>query len=87
MLPLAVGKIPPIGLRVRHLLGLVALVTHQDILGNGWAAAGMLRVVQTMNNSIYAPELVEQSANLTSWINEILDGVWMYQVRYAFGSL
>lgn len=40
----------------------------------------MLRVVQTMNNSIYASELVQQSKNVTSWINEILDGVWENQV-------
>lgn len=42
----------------------------------------MLRVVQTMNSSIYADELVEESANITIWINDILDGVWAYQVSY-----
>jgi hypothetical protein len=47
--------------------------------GNGWAAAGMLRVVQTMNNSMFASDFVAQSNNLTSWINEILNGVWANQ--------
>lgn len=49
-------------------------------IGNGWAAAGMLRVAQTMNSSIHAQELVQQSSDLTNWINEILNGVWPYQV-------
>lgn len=33
-----------------------------------------------MNHSIYADQLVEQSVNLTNWVNEILGGVWTYQV-------
>lgn len=66
-------------------LWLVAPVNHRNAIGNRWAAAGMLRVVQIMNNSIYASELAEQSADLTSWINEILDGIWIYQVcKIAF---
>ncbi|KIM83914.1 hypothetical protein PILCRDRAFT_68878 [Piloderma croceum F 1598] len=61
----------------------VALGTWQDNLhwatGNGWAAAGMLRVMETMNNSAYANQLVAQTSNMTSWINEIMTGVWTYQ--------
>jgi hypothetical protein len=49
--------------------------------GNGWAAAGMLRVMETMKHSAYADELVAQTSNMTSWINEIMTGVWTYQVR------
>lgn len=41
----------------------------------------MLRVMETMNNSAYADQLVAQMSNMTSWINEIMTGVWAYQVR------
>jgi len=61
----------------------IALGTWQDNIhwgtGNGWAAAGMLRVMETMTNSIYADDLVAQTNNMTSWINEILTGVWVNQ--------
>jgi len=61
----------------------VVLGAWQDSLhwstGNGWAAAGMLRVMETMKNSAYADQLVAQTNNVTSWINEIMTGVWTYQ--------
>ena len=41
----------------------------------------MLRVAQTLNHSVYADQLVEQSVNLTNWVNEILGGVWAHQVK------
>jgi rhamnogalacturonyl hydrolase YesR len=50
-------------------------------LGNAWAAAGMLRVLQTLRYSRQAPNFVQQQANLTSWIHEILDSSMNYQVR------
>jgi len=48
-------------------------------LGNAWAAAGMLRVHQTLNHSSQAKQFQGQQANLTSWINEILEASWAHQ--------
>ncbi|KAF9452154.1 hypothetical protein P691DRAFT_722454 [Macrolepiota fuliginosa MF-IS2] len=47
--------------------------------GNAWAAAGMLRVHQTLNHSSLAGQFVAQQANLTQWINEILETSWAHQ--------
>ncbi|KAK0242478.1 glycoside hydrolase family 105 protein [Armillaria nabsnona] len=47
--------------------------------GNAWAAAGMLRVLMTMNHTAQADQFTGQSANLTSWIGEILSTAWEYQ--------
>ncbi len=52
------------------------------IIGNAWAAAGMLRVLMTMNHTAQADQFTGQSANLTSWIGEILSTAWEYQVRF-----
>jgi len=55
--------------------------------GNGWAAAGMLRVMETMKNSAYADQLGDQTSNISSWINEIMAGVWVHQVSLHIHSL
>ncbi|KAF9057455.1 Six-hairpin glycosidase-like protein [Panaeolus papilionaceus] len=47
--------------------------------GNAWAAAGMLRVLSTLNHSSDARQFSGQQANLTSWIDEILETSWSYQ--------
>ncbi|KAA1465990.1 Six-hairpin glycosidase [Dentipellis sp. KUC8613] len=47
--------------------------------GNGWAAAGMLRVLETIRGSASAKVMKEQQKNLTSWVDEILTGAWQYQ--------
>jgi hypothetical protein len=47
----------------------------------------MLRVMETMTNSIYADDLVAQTNNMTSWINEILTGVWVNQVGLCVSRL
>ncbi|THH13889.1 hypothetical protein EW146_g6382 [Bondarzewia mesenterica] len=47
--------------------------------GNGWAAAGMLRVLETIGKSAATHTFDDQKTNLTIWINEILDGTWSYQ--------
>lgn len=49
--------------------------------GNGWAAAGMLRVVATIQNSPYADEYSAQTANLTSWVVEIVEAAFKTQQR------
>ncbi|GAA6009924.1 hypothetical protein JCM10207_002159 [Rhodosporidiobolus poonsookiae] len=40
--------------------------------GNGWAAAGMLRVLATIINSEYADSYASEAADLAAWTNEIL---------------
>ncbi|KAJ7709893.1 Six-hairpin glycosidase-like protein [Mycena rosella] len=39
--------------------------------GNGWAAAGMLRVLATMKNSPYSKTFSNQQKDLASWVKEI----------------
>ncbi|KAG7448944.1 Six-hairpin glycosidase [Guyanagaster necrorhizus] len=66
------------GLWKHVLLGTWNDTTHWAT-GNAWAAAGMLRVLVTMNHTAQADEFTGQSANLTSWIGEILSAAWEYQ--------
>lgn len=40
--------------------------------GNGWAAAGMTRVLATIQHSQYSSKFTAQMDDLASWINEIL---------------
>ncbi|KAG6919278.1 hypothetical protein DXG01_007410 [Tephrocybe rancida] len=49
--------------------------------GNAWAAAGMLRVLQSLNHSSDARLFVNQQGNLTEWIQEITTAAWLYQTR------
>lgn len=44
--------------------------------GNGWAAAGMLRVLGTIKNSQYAGNFQNEQNNLTNWVLEIQDGMY-----------
>ncbi|KAJ7285820.1 glycoside hydrolase family 105 protein [Mycena rebaudengoi] len=39
--------------------------------GNGWAAAGMLRVLATMKNSQYSSSFSNEQKDLASWVKEI----------------
>ncbi|KIR39082.1 hypothetical protein I307_01801 [Cryptococcus deuterogattii 99/473] len=41
--------------------------------GNGWAAAGMLRVWATINWSSFSDQLNSEKSDLESWVREILD--------------
>ena len=63
----------------------VALGDWQDnnlwATGNGWAAAGIMRVLKTINSSSLADTLVGEQADLASWVDEILSGAWAHQVR------
>jgi rhamnogalacturonyl hydrolase YesR len=49
--------------------------------GNGWAAAGMLRVLQTISNSDVSGSFLAQQQDLLGWIEEIVGAAWKYQVR------
>lgn len=48
--------------------------------GNGWAAAGMLRTYQAIQNSDAADEFRLEQDNLIGWISEIVNATWNYQV-------
>ncbi len=52
------------------------------ITGNGWAAAGMLRVFETIARSGHAWKFSAELANLWVWIDEILTHSWAFQVRW-----
>ncbi|KAI0660119.1 Six-hairpin glycosidase-like protein [Cubamyces menziesii] len=44
--------------------------------GNGWAAAGMLRVLGTIQHSQYAKSMKNQAKDLTNWVSEIHGGIY-----------
>ena len=48
--------------------------------GNAWAAAGMMRVLATIQQSCVASEMIQQQCDLEQWVGEILDGAWGFQV-------
>ncbi|TBU33264.1 Six-hairpin glycosidase-like protein [Dichomitus squalens] len=47
--------------------------------GNAWAAAGMLRVLETIARSNEADNFRTEQEDLLDWINEILTAAWTYQ--------
>ena len=49
--------------------------------GNGWAAAGMLRVLRTIGNSDVSESFLDQQRDLLDWIEEIVNASWNYQVH------
>jgi rhamnogalacturonyl hydrolase YesR len=50
--------------------------------GNAWAAAGMLRVLATIQQSWAADMMWSQQDDLVQWVEETLDGVWKFQVGF-----
>ncbi|KAJ7152391.1 P-loop containing nucleoside triphosphate hydrolase protein [Mycena filopes] len=50
--------------------------------GNGWAAAGMLRVIATMKNSPYSKDFSSQQKDLGNWVKEIHSAMYANIVRY-----
>jgi len=52
--------------------------------GNGWAAAGMLRVLQTIRNSGLSNNFVNQQADLLNWVEEIVKASWDHQVHIFY---
>ncbi|KAI8976355.1 Six-hairpin glycosidase-like protein [Trametes punicea] len=46
--------------------------------GNGWAAAGMLRVLGTIQHSQYAKSMKKQAKDLTNWVSEIHGGIYAH---------
>src|ERR1700753_1624454 len=51
--------------------------------GNGWAAAGMFRVLQTIWLYSSSTSFTQQKADLANWIEEIVKAAWTYQVSTA----
>ncbi|KAI0347412.1 Six-hairpin glycosidase [Trametopsis cervina] len=47
--------------------------------GNAWAAAGMFRVLETIRHSSQRFAFLDQQADLTFWITEILVASWEHQ--------
>ena len=62
----------------------IELGSNQDAnlwaTGNGWAAAGMLRVLQTIRLSDVSDDFQDEQDDLLDWIEEIVEGSWCYQV-------
>jgi rhamnogalacturonyl hydrolase YesR len=60
----------------KHIIGGSGNQIAQDTglwaTGNGWAAAGMLRVAATIQRSGYASQMTTQVNDLTSWVTEII---------------
>ena len=48
--------------------------------GNGWAAAGMFRVLQTIRLSNSSSSFTQQQTDLANWVGEIVKASWRYQV-------
>lgn len=62
----------------------IQLGSNQDpnfwATGNGWAAAGMLRVLQTIRNSGVSNNFLDQQTDLLNWTEEIVNASLQYQV-------
>ena len=54
-----------------------------NIKGNGWAAAGMLRVLATIRQSEFANTFIPEQKNLSSWIHEIHSGIYPHLVCFT----
>ena len=63
----------------------IELGSYQDnnlwATGNGWAAAGMIRVLETIRNSGVSDKFRDQQHDLTDWTEEIVRASWDRQVR------
>ncbi|CAE6446778.1 unnamed protein product [Rhizoctonia solani] len=47
--------------------------------GNGWAAAGIMRVLATIKESPLGSQFTTEQANLEGWALEVICNVWKYQ--------
>ncbi|KAF9512053.1 hypothetical protein BS47DRAFT_1486534 [Hydnum rufescens UP504] len=52
--------------------------------GNAWAAAGMVRVLATIQHSPFAKALQTEQAELGSWVQEIHNGFYSYMDNSTF---
>lgn len=49
--------------------------------GNAWAAAGMLRVLGTLQNSAFSRNFSSQISDLGNWVAEIHSAMYPHLVR------
>lgn len=49
--------------------------------GNGWAAAGMLRVLGTIQHSPFPKSFKNEMKDLSNWVSEILNAMYPHLVR------
>ena len=54
--------------------------------GNGWAAAGMLRVLATIRNSQFNSSMTAEQTDLINWINEIHTAMYKNLVKSPASS-
>jgi len=47
--------------------------------GNAWAAAGIVRVLATIQNSHFSEKMKSQTQDLTNWASEIISAFYSYQ--------
>ncbi|PIL32528.1 hypothetical protein GSI_05231 [Ganoderma sinense ZZ0214-1] len=59
----------------RHIAGNSSDNGHWTT-GNGWAAAGMLRVLGTIQHSQYSKKMKNQAKDLVGWVSEIHNGMY-----------
>jgi len=55
--------------------------------GNGWAAAGMLRVLATIQHSQYSDDFSDERSELKDWVNEIHASMYDKIVRHCLKSI
>jgi rhamnogalacturonyl hydrolase YesR len=67
------------GLWKHAALGTYYQDPNRWLTGNGWAAAGMIRVAESIKRSPIASDLQGQLSNLTSWVGEIVGAAWKHQ--------
>lgn len=73
---------PAVGLWRHVVLGSWQDYGHWST-GNGWAAAGIIRVLATINQTTlgYQPQFISAQRDLQNWATEIVNNIWVYQVR------
>ena len=80
--------IPVVGQPVTIFLYFSTATFPDLLIGNGWAAAGMLRVLATITASPFQNSLSEQTKNLTLWTFEILNSTFsIYYPQSSNSSL
>ena len=80
------AQIQDTGRRVRSSLSRVTKKKPPDdsmwmSAGNGWAAAGMLRVLGTLQSSAFSQDFSNEINDLGNWVAEIHSAMYPYQVR------
>jgi len=57
------------------------------LTGNGWAAAGILRVLATIRESEYANTFKHEQGDLGKWVRETHSAVYQHLVRRSYFHL